>query len=84
LPLPDVVFTVSAAVTAPLPVIVTDAGTVHVGGVVALGVTLQDMLTVPVKPPDGVTVITEVFPVVAPRVTLMLPPLLRVKLGTGA
>jgi hypothetical protein len=39
--------------------------------------------TLPVKPPLGVTVIVEVFPVVAPRVTVIAPPLLKAKLGGG-
>ena len=59
----------------------------RVGGTTAplgLVVTTAVRATLPVKPPVGVRVIVEVFPVVAPAVTLMLPLLLSVKLGVGA
>jgi hypothetical protein len=84
LPLAAVVLTVRVAVTAVLPVIVTEAGTEHVGGTVTLGPMLQDKLTVPVNPPVGVIVTTDVFPVVAPRVTVMPPLLVNEKDGAGA
>jgi hypothetical protein len=83
-PLEAVVLTVKVAVTAVLPVIATEAGTEHVGGTVALGPMLQDKLTVPVNPPEGAIVTTEVFPVVAPRVTVMPPLLVNEKDGAGA
>ena len=60
---------VSAAVTAALPVTLTEDGMLHVAGLVGLVsvvVTAQLKFTVPVKPPAGVTLIVEVFPVVAP------------------
>ena len=65
-----VVFTVSETVSAVVPLIVIDAGTLHVGGLLAAaGVIEQLKPTVPVKSAKGATVIVEVFPVVAPGVT---------------
>lgn len=80
------VVTVSVAVCAVAPLISTEEGvTVQVAGLVAplgpLGMQLR--LTVPVRPLTGVTVMMEVLPVVAPAVTVMLPPLVSVKPGTG-
>jgi hypothetical protein len=47
---------------------------------VGLEVTAAVSVTLPVKPPAGVTVIVEVFPVVAPGATVTAVPLI-VKLG---
>jgi hypothetical protein len=44
----------------------------------------QVIATAPVNPPDGVTVMVEVLPVVAPGLTVMLLPLVRAKLGGAA
>jgi hypothetical protein len=57
-----------------------------VGGywaLVGLEVTVAVSVTLPVKPPAGVTVIVEVFPVVAPGETVTAVPL-TVKLGLTA
>ena len=43
------------------------------GSLAAVGVMAQVRLTVPVNPPDGVTEIVDVLPVVAPFVREMLP-----------
>jgi hypothetical protein len=67
-----VVYTVNVAVCAVAPLIVTEAGErLHVAGsLAAVGVMAQLRLTMPVNPPvPGVTVIVEVFPVVAPGAT---------------
>jgi hypothetical protein len=62
-----VVFTVSVADCAVSPLMVTEAGTLHVGRSLAVaGEMAQLRLTVPVKPYHGVTEIVAVFPVVAP------------------
>src|SRR5271157_348211 len=77
-----VVYTVSVAVCAAEPLIVTEAGTMHVAGwLAAVGVMAQLRLTVPVNAYDGVTVIVEVLPLVEPCITVMLPLLARAKLG---
>ena len=79
------VLTVSVAVCADELVIDTEAGTLHVAGsLAAVGVITQLRLTVPVNPPDGVTIIVDVLPVVAPGLTLMLPLLLRANVGGTA
>jgi hypothetical protein len=80
----DVVVAVSVAVCAAVLLIVTDVGErLHVTGLVALDgdvVTAQVSATVPVNEFDGVTVIVEVLPEVAPGVlTLIVPLLERVK-----
>ena len=69
--------TVSVAVCALAPLIVTEAGErLHVAGsLAAVGEMAQLRLTVPVKPLTGVTVMVEVFPVVAPGATLTAVPL---------
>ena len=78
-----VVFTVSVVDCADAPVIVIEAGTLHVAGsLAAAGVIAQLRLTLPVNPPDGVKVTVEVFPVVAPGVTVTDVPM-TVKLGGG-
>jgi len=82
-----VVVMVKVEVCAEAPLIVTDAGLrVQVAGSVApLGPeTEQVNATAPVNPPVGVTVIVDVFPLVAPGLKLMLPLLLRPKLGGTA
>ena len=60
---------VSVAVCAAL-LIATEAGMLQVAGLVGLAgvaVTAQVRLTVPVKPPSGVTVTVEVLPVLSRR-----------------
>jgi hypothetical protein len=78
-----VVTAVTAAVSAVVPLIETEVGDrLHVTGLVGLErlvVTAQVRLTVPVNEFSGVTVICEVLPLVAPAVTVMLPPLASVK-----
>src|ERR1035441_8458682 len=66
-----VVEMVRVAVCAVVPVIVTDTGAkLHAAGsFAATGVMVQLRLTVPIYPFNGVTVMIEVFPVVAPRAT---------------
>jgi hypothetical protein len=68
---------VRVPVAAVVPAIVTEDVTPQVGAVMPPGgfVSAQVRLTVPVNPFDGVTVIVEVFPDVAPAVTVT-PPLL--------
>ena len=54
----------------------TEDGMLHAGGKTGferLVVTTQLRLTVPVKPFEGVTLIVEVLPVVAPGFTVMFP-----------
>jgi hypothetical protein len=56
----------------------------HTGGAVGLlnaVVTAQLNATAPVNPPEGVTVIVDVFPVVAPAATVIPPLLLNAKLA---
>ena len=70
-----VVPTDSVEVTAVAPEMVTDSGErAHdAGSLAAVGAMAQVRLTVPVNPPDGVTVMVDVLPVVAPFATEMLP-----------
>jgi hypothetical protein len=80
----DVVVAVSVAVCAVELLMLTDVGErLHVTGLEAFDgdvVTAQVKATVPVKELDGVTVIVEVLPEVAPGLlTLMAPLLERVK-----
>jgi hypothetical protein len=80
----DVVVAVSVAVCAVVLLIVTEVGErLHVTGLEALDgdvVTAQVRATVPVNELDGVTVMVEVLPEVAPALlTLMTPLLERVK-----
>jgi hypothetical protein len=75
-----VVVTVSVAVCAAAPVILTGvvAPKLKVGGYTAPAgeeVMAAESTTLPVKPLAGVTVIVEVFPVVAPGRTLTVVPL---------
>jgi hypothetical protein len=78
-----VVVRVSADVPAVAPLIVTAAGESAqvAGSLAAAGVMAQVSATAPVNPPEGVTVIVEVLPVVAPGLTVMLPPLVRANAG---
>jgi hypothetical protein len=73
----DVVVAVSVAVCALELLSVTELGDrAQVTGLVAFEgvvVTAQVRATVPLNEPDGVTVIVDVFPEVAPAVTLMEP-----------
>jgi hypothetical protein len=83
-----VVEMVRIAVPALVPVILTGLvePKLKVGGywaLVGLEVTAAVSTTLPVKPPLGVTVIVEMFPLVAPGVTETAVPL-TVKLGVGA
>src|SRR5579872_2472380 len=71
-----VVATESVAVAAVVPVMLTLEGMEQVGGSDPPAgelVIAQERLTAPVKPLEGVTVMVEVLPVVAPRATVMLP-----------
>jgi hypothetical protein len=74
--------TVRVLVTAAVPETLGAAGEREQPGVsltlVMLVVTAQIRFTVPVKPPEGVRLIVEVLPLVAPAATRMLPLLLRV------
>jgi hypothetical protein len=79
----DVVVAVSVDVSAVVPVMLTDVGErLHVGltGFETLVVTAQVSVTVPVNEFAGVTVMVDVLPLLAPAVTVILPPLLREKL----
>jgi hypothetical protein len=68
-----VVFMVSVVVCAEAPVIVIEAGRLQVAGsLVAKGAIAQLRLIAPVKPPDGVKVMVEVLPEVAPGVAFSL------------
>jgi hypothetical protein len=76
-----VVFTVRVVVCAVEPLIVMEVGMPQVAGsLAAAGVIAQLRLIVPVNPPDGVKLIVEVLPVVAPGATLIAAPLME-KLG---
>jgi hypothetical protein len=78
------VLTIRVAVCAVTPVIVTVAGTLHVGGsLAAVGVIVQVRLTAPVNPYHGVTETVDVFPDVAPGATLSGEPVSTEKYGAG-
>jgi phage tail protein X len=86
---PVVVPTVSTSVCAVVPLIVTDdEARLQVAAVYPEGMmgplTAQLRFTVPVNPFDGVTVIVDVLPVVAPGVTVTLPLLLSANEGVAA
>ena len=69
--------TVKIAVAAAVPVTLTGEGMLQVTGLIAPDgtvVTAQLRLTLPVNPFDGVTLIVEVLPVVAPAVIVTLVP----------
>ena len=77
---------VSVAVTAVVPVTLSDAGTVQVTGLTALAgdvVTAQLRATVPVNPFEGVMLTVDVLPVVAPAVTVIAPLLLSANVAGG-
>ena len=78
-----VVATVSIDVLAVAPLIATEAGESAqvAGSFAAAGAMAQVRATAPVKPPDGVTLIVEELPVVAPGITVMFPLLVRAKVG---
>jgi hypothetical protein len=80
----DVVAAVSVAVCAVVPLMETDVGErLQVGvltGFEMLVVTAQVKATEPLNEFEGVTVMVEALPLVAPAVTTMLPLLLRAKL----
>ena len=78
---------VSVAVTAVVPVTVSEAGTVQVTGLTALAgdvVTAQLRATVPVNPFEGVMLTVDVLPVVAPAATVIAPLFVSAKVGVGA
>jgi len=78
-----VVLTVSVAACAVAPLMVTEAGMLHVAGsVAAAGAMAQLSVTTPVKPLYGVMVMVELLPVVAPGMTLIGVPV-REKVGGG-
>jgi hypothetical protein len=71
----DMVFTVRVVVCAVELLMVTEGGMLHVAGALAaVGVIAQLRLITPVNPPEGVKLILEVFPVVAPGATLTAVP----------
>jgi hypothetical protein len=84
-----VVSAVNVVVAAVVPVMLTEVEVPpvpkeQVAGLVALAtplVTAQVRLTWPVNPPEGITLIVEVLPVVAPGLMVMFPLLLSVKLS---
>jgi hypothetical protein len=77
-----VVVTVSVEVT---PGVIEDGERLHVAGsLVAVGVMAQVRVTVLLNPPDGVTLIVDVLPLVAPGATLMSPLLERAKVAGAA
>jgi len=72
-----VVVTVRTTVCAADPLMLTDAGRLHVAGsLAAAGVIAQLKLIAPVNPPTGVKLIVDVFPDVAPGATLTAVPLM--------
>ena len=80
-------FTVSVAVAADAPVIFTLDGMLQVGGssgAAILVVTAQERLTAAANPPEGVRVMVEVFPAVAPGEIVRLPLLESAKAGLAA
>jgi hypothetical protein len=76
-----VVVTVRVEVSAEAPVMLTEVGDrAQVAGLLAaVGLMAQVRATLPVNPPEGVTLIVDVLPVVAPAATEMLPLLLKAK-----
>lgn len=79
----DVVLTVRVVVCAVEPLMVTEVGMPHVAGsLAAVGVIAQLRLIAPVNPPEGVKLIVDVFPVVAPGATPTAVPVME-KLGVG-
>jgi acyl dehydratase len=81
-----VVFTINVVVAAVVPLMVTEEGIEQVGTSDAPDgelVSAQLTFTWPVKPPAGVTEITDVLPVIAPGATVMLPLLVSAIDGTA-
>ena len=80
----DVVFTVRVTVCAVVPLIITEAGMLHVAGsLAAVGVIAQLRLITPVNPPVGVKLMVDVFPVAAPGTTLTAGPMIEKPGGIG-
>ena len=80
----DVVFTVRVIVCAAEPLMVAEAGILHIAGsLAAMGVIEQLRLITPVNPPEGVKLRVDVFPVVAPGATLTAVPVIEKPGGTG-
>jgi hypothetical protein len=78
-----VVFMVTVVVCTVETLTVIAAGSPHVAGsLLATGLIVQLRAIVPVKPPDGVTVIVDVFPVMAPGESVIAVPAME-KLGGG-
>jgi hypothetical protein len=79
-----VVVAVNVVVIAVVPLRVIEAGCMlHVAGsLAATGAMAQVRLIVPLNQPAGVTVIVEVFPVVAPEATVIIVPLIVKLAGT--
>ena len=71
----EIVLMVRVPVAAAAPVMFTEFVTPQVGGVIPPGglVSTQVRFTPPVNPFEGVTLIVEVFPVVAPAATVTPP-----------
>ena len=79
----DVVLTIRVVVCAVEPLMVTEAGMLHVAGsLAALGVIAQLRLITPVNPSEGVKLMVDVFPVVAPGTTPTAVPVME-KLGVA-
>ena len=55
---------------------VTEAGTLHVAGSLAAKGVIAQLKLMPVSPPDGVKLTVEVFPVVAPGITVTAVPVM--------
>jgi hypothetical protein len=82
-----VVFTWTWAVTGAVPFNVTDGGTEHVGRLCGLEIdvlTEQERFTSPASPPDGITVMIDVSPAVAPADTLSGPLFITARDGEAA
>ncbi len=75
--------TVSVAVPAVVPEIVTGLVIEHVGASETLELTAHVNDTAPLNPPPGVTVMVEVLPVVAPAATVIPPLSLSTTVGFG-
>ena len=73
----DIVYTVRVTVCGAELLMVAEAGMMHVAGSLgAVGVIVQLRLITPVNPFEGVKVIVDVFPVVAPGATLTAVPVM--------
>jgi hypothetical protein len=79
----DVVLTIRGVVCAAEPLMVTESGMLDVAGsLAALGVIAQLRLITPVNPSEGVKLMVDVFPVVAPGTTPTAVPVME-KLGVA-